>query len=165
MCPSVPKSVKINSLVRYKCISVPPLPLLLDTPLHTISWVFSEVRDSNKKLLEEVKHLHNSQLEGKMFLKQLASSLQLGNQNPASYKTLLYFSEKCRDGVLVHLQAVGTYCLSSAASSHLELGSTGRVPDLTEPQFGYLNPELPQGTEQMAARTAATTAPLLLVSK
>lgn len=59
-CPSVPKSVKtvlFNSLARYKCIPTPPFPLLLDTPLHTITWVFSEVRESKSDEYHIVKEI------------------------------------------------------------------------------------------------------------
>lgn len=110
-----------------------------------------------------MKHLHNSPLESKKFLNHLASSLQLENWNPASYKTLLDFSEKWRDGVLVHLLGVGTYY--PVLSSFLAPRAWQHRKSPT-PVFGSLCPELPQGTEaQLPARTAATTAPLLLLPK
>lgn len=117
-----------------------------------------------KKLLQEIKHLHNSQLEGKKFLNQLASSLQLGNWNPASYKTLLYFK---RDDVLVHLQGVGTHPAVLSSFIPARARQHRKSP---KPVCGYLCPELPWGTAQLpastaASRTAATTAPLLLLPK
>lgn len=58
--------------------------------------------------------------------------------------------------------------LFSAVSFHLELGSTGRDPNV----FKYLCPELPRGTvradgcqEQLPTTTPATTASLLLVCR
>lgn len=60
LCRSVPKSVEVvlfDSLARSKCIPIPPFPLLLDTPLHRISWVFSEVRDTNSDEYHLVKEI------------------------------------------------------------------------------------------------------------
>lgn len=96
-----------------------------------------------KKLLEEIKHLCNSQLEGRKLLNQVACSWTTGPQPHPNQCCI-----SVRNGEMVFLSTSKVWvpiALSSAASFHNELGSPGRAQELPQSCAGMSVPKAASG--------------------